>query len=68
MLSNIFKSVGAKRTIASILAVAVPVMQAVPVLAPYAETVTLLAGLFGLIGVGHAAAEGTLTDASKGNC
>lgn len=66
MLSNIFKSVGAKRTIASILAIAVPVMQTVPVLAPYAEAVTILAGLFGLAGVGHAVAAGTLTDASKG--
>lgn len=62
MLSNIFKSNGLKRTLAAALAAAVPVFQAIPQLAPYAEVVTWAAGLLGLVGVSQAAAAGTLTD------
>jgi putative copper export protein len=64
-ITDIFKSKGLKRTLASILAVTVPVMQVIPVLAPYAETVTILAGIFGLAGVTHAAVEGNLVQPEK---
>ena len=63
-MNAIFASKGLKRTLASIFAAAVPIFQVVPALAPYAQTVTWIAGLLGLVGVGQAAVAGTLNDMS----
>ncbi len=52
---SIFESKGIKRTLASIFAVAAVAADAVPVLQPYKELLLYLGGLFGAVGVAHAA-------------
>lgn len=52
---DIFDSKGIKRTIASVFAFAAMLAPTIPVIAPYAEALTLLAGWFGFAGVTHAA-------------
>lgn len=55
IFSDLFDSRGAKRTVASIFAVAATVADFVPALTPYKELLLYLGGFFGAVGVGHAA-------------
>ena len=55
LLLDLFSSKGVKRTVASIFAVAACVADVIPVLLPYREALLYLSGLFGAVGVAHAA-------------
>jgi len=55
LLLDLFSSKGVKRTLASIFAVAACVADVVPVLLPYREALLYLSGVFGAVGVTHAA-------------
>lgn len=57
---DIFDSKGIKRTLASVFAFAAMVAPTIPVIAPYAEALQLIAGWFGVAGVAHAAASKVL--------
>lgn len=50
-----FESKGTKRTVASILAALAAVSEFVPTLQPFTRLLVEAAGLFGLLGIGHAA-------------
>lgn len=50
-----FESKGIKRTLSSLFAVAACAADVVPVLAPYKELLIQFSGLFGAVGVAHAA-------------
>jgi hypothetical protein len=52
---DIFESKGIKRTLASVFAFAAMIAPTIPVIAPYAEAIQLVAGWFGFAGVAHAA-------------
>lgn len=51
---GLFESKGVKRTLASIFAFAATLAPTIPVIAPYAETISLIAGILGGAGVLHA--------------
>lgn len=62
MLNNIFKSLGLKRIISSWLSTIVEVLRAVPGAAEYVSTIEVVAGFFGITGIGHAGVSGGLSE------
>lgn len=65
MFADLFKSNGLKRTLAVILGLAGQVAGAVPALAPYKGAIDTAAAILGALGLGHAAASGTLLGVKK---
>lgn len=59
-VSDLFKSEGKKRTIASIFATLAAVAASIPAAAPFAPLLLKIAGVLGGVGVAHAAISGNL--------
>lgn len=61
MLTPFLRSLGLKRLVASWLNVIVEVLRAVPGTAETVASIEVVAGLFGITGLGHAGVSGTVT-------
>ena len=61
MLERVLNSFGLKRLIASWLSAIIEVLRAVPGASEYISAIEVAAGFFGITGISHAGATGSLT-------
>jgi hypothetical protein len=58
---NLLRSLGLKRLVASWLSAVVEVLRAIPGTSEWISTIEVTAGVFGVTGLGHSGAAGTLS-------